>query len=211
VRFYAVVRAVLVTLARILFRLRVVGTERVPRAGPYIVAPTHRSGVDIPLAAAITRRRIRFLAKKEVLEGALSGPVLRALGGIPVARGSADRAALRACQEALATGEPIAVFPEGTRSFGSELTPLQDGAAYLALKMDVPIVPVGIGGSEQILPRGRVLPRPHRVVVVVGAPLRGTPHGPGHWRADVNELTARLREELQSCFTQAQEAAGRSR
>ena len=88
-----------------------------------------------------------------------------------VERGTADRAALRALEDALAAGEPVAVFPEGTRKSGPEIGELYAGAAYLAIKLGVPIVPVGIGGSEHILPKGKLFPRIHRVAVSVGHPI----------------------------------------
>ena len=88
-----------------------------------------------------------------------------------VERGTADRAALRVLEDALAAGSPVAVFPEGTRKSGPEIGELFAGAAFLAIKLGVPIVPVGIGGSEHILPKGKLFPRIHRVAVSVGQPI----------------------------------------
>src|SRR6202011_3747038 len=109
--------------------------------------------------------------KHELFTSRIGGALFPRLGGIAVARGTTDRAALRAADTVLADGDPLAVFPEGTRRRGPELGDLFHGAAYLALRRGVPIVPVGVGGSEEILPSGSVVPRPHRVVVVVGAPI----------------------------------------
>lgn len=80
--------------------------------------------------------------------------ILSSLGGFPVTRGTADLEALKRCLAVLALGEPIVMFPEGTRQFGPTIQPLFDGAAYLAIKAGVPIVPVGIGGTEAVMRKG---------------------------------------------------------
>ena len=206
--FWWVVRAVVLAVCRVAFRVRVVGRDHVPTAGAYILAPSHRSILDVPFTVFTTRRRICFLAKQELFQGRLGGAIFPTLGGIPVERGSTDRAALRAADGVLVAGEPLAIFPEGTRRRGGELGDLFHGCAYLALRRGVPIVPVGIGGSEEILPSGHVVPRPHRVVVVVGAPLVPPPDATARRRGDVAALTEQLRVALQGAFVEARERAG---
>jgi 1-acyl-sn-glycerol-3-phosphate acyltransferase len=125
-----------------------------------------------------------------------------------VERGTADRAALRALEAELARGEPVAVFPEGTRESGPRIAPLFDGAAYLAVKLGVPIVPVGVGGSEGILPKGKLFPRPRRVAVVVGKPIFPPALEGRARRAAATKLTAELAAELQRVFTDALLMAG---
>jgi 1-acyl-sn-glycerol-3-phosphate acyltransferase len=209
VTFYRVVRAVVLSVCKVLFRVRVIGREHVPKDGVYVVAPSHRSILDIPFAAFVTRRRIRFMAKKELFSTRLGGWLFSRLGGIPVDREATDRAALRVSVAALEDGEPLAIFPEGTRHHGPVLGDLFDGAAYLAAKLDVAIVPVGVGGSEKILASGKVLPRIHKVVVVVGEPVvPPTSSARRRPRSEVHALTEVLRERLQACFDEAQAAAG---
>jgi 1-acyl-sn-glycerol-3-phosphate acyltransferase len=160
--------------------------------------------MDIFFTGYITRRRIRFMAKQELFEKPFLAWLFTALGGFPVERGTADRAALRAAREVLEGGEPLAVFPEGTRRRGRDVVDLFDGAAYLASRTGVPIVPVGIGGSEQILASGRSLPRPHKVAIVVGDPI--DPPNAGGRRAprqEITNVTEKVRVELQSCFDEA--------
>ena len=206
--FYRFARAILLSICKVVFRVHVVGKARVPPKGAYIVAPSHRSGFDIPFAAFITRRSIRFLAKEELFANTGSERLFTALGAIRVERGTADRGALRALEGALAAGHPVAVFPEGTRRSGAEIGPLFDGAAYLAVKLGVPIVPVGIGGSEAILAKGKKLPRIRRVAVSVGRPLYPpTPEGRGR-RGAAAKLTAQLHDELQRAFDDAERLAG---
>ena len=206
--FWRVVRTIVVGVCTVIFRVRVIGRDRVPPSGAYVIAPSHRSILDVPFAAGITRRRIRFLAKQELFSGRVGGALFPRLGGIPVERGTTDRAALRACDAVLAEGDPLAIFPEGTRRRGPVLGDLFHGVAYLALKRGVPIVPVGVGGSEEILPSGRALPRPHRVVVVVGEPVVPDASMSARRRSDVAALTATLTARLQSCFDEARQRAG---
>jgi 1-acyl-sn-glycerol-3-phosphate acyltransferase len=165
--------------------------------------------MDIFFAAYITRRRIRFMAKQELFEKPFLAWLFTALGGFSVERGSADRAALRAAQAALEGGEPVAIFPEGTRRHGREIVELFDGGAYLATRLGVPIVPVGIGGSEQILASGKTLPRLHKVAIVVGDPIQPPDHGAGRVRRqEVTDVTEKVRVELQTCFDEALALAG---
>lgn len=207
--FYRVARVIVLSVCRVLFRVRVVGLEHVPRSGSYIVAPTHRSLLDIPFAAFATKRRIRFMAKEELFVKPWLARLLTALGGFPVSRGSADRTALRTAQEIIESGEPTALFPEGTRLHGREVGPLFDGAAYLAARSGVPVVPVGIGGSEQILSSGRVLPRLKRVAIVIGPPIHPpTRDGGAVKRAGVQAMTADLRTELQRLLDEAMQLGG---
>jgi 1-acyl-sn-glycerol-3-phosphate acyltransferase len=203
VGFYRFARTVVTGSCRLLFDVRVTGAERVPATGVYIVAPSHRSLFDIPIAAAITRRRIRFMAKESLFKTRFGASLFSALGAIRVERGTTDRGALRASQAALEAGEPLAIFPEGTRREGAVL-----GDPYVALKLGVPIVPVGIGGSEQILATQKMLPRLHKVRVVVGEPLRPDAAVGTVKRAEVKKLTEELRERLQQCFDEARAQAG---
>jgi 1-acyl-sn-glycerol-3-phosphate acyltransferase len=206
--FYRVVRAIVLTPFKLLFRVKVLGRANVPRGGAYIVAPSHRSIFDVPFTAYITRRRIRMMAKRELFSTAFGAWLFRRLGAIEVEREVTDRSALRASQQALTDGEPLAIFPEGTRRNGPTIDGLFDGVAYLALKSGVPIVPVGVGGTEAILPSGKVMPRLHKVAVVVGEPIVPPPAEGVRKRSEVASLTAELQARLQACFDEALAASG---
>jgi 1-acyl-sn-glycerol-3-phosphate acyltransferase len=207
--FYRFARAVLLGVSRVLFRIRIHGVEHVPTSGAFIVAPSHRSYLDTPFVSFITKRQIRFMAKEELFAKSATAKLFTALGGIPVKRGSASaRSAMKAVQVALAEGAPAAVFPEGTRSHGPEIAPLFDGTAYLAVKLGVPIVPVGIGGSEEILASGRKLPKLHRVAVHVGAPIYPPADASTRHRADLVALSDEVMKSLQAQFTAACDEVG---
>ena len=206
---YRVVRAVVAGVCKLLWRIKVLHPERVPGRGACVLAPSHRSILDTPFLACVTRRRIRFMGKAELWKYGWSGRFLSALGGFPVDRAGADRAAMRSAEAALAGGEPLGMFPEGTRRSGPVIEDLHHGVAFVAARRGVPIVPVGIGGSERILARGRKLPKLTRVVVVVGEPIHPPAREPGASvrRSDVAALTEELRVAVQALFDEAEALA----
>ncbi len=205
--FYRFAHAVVWGVCKVSFRLKIIGKAQVPKRGAFVAAPSHRSYVDTPFCAFITRRRIRFMGKQELFRNKFAAWLFGALGAFPVARGTVDRSALREARAGLERGEPLAIFPEGTRRTGPEIGELFEGAAYLATKAGVPIVPVGIGGSEEILARGAKFPRFKRVVVVVGEPMQ--PPARDASRVEIAALTERLQRELQALFDEAQALAHR--
>jgi 1-acyl-sn-glycerol-3-phosphate acyltransferase len=192
-----------VGLAYLLFGVQVRGRERVPTTGVYVVAPSHRSLLDIPFAATVTRRRLRFMAKKELFASGFGHWVFTQLGAVAVDREGNDRAALKAIEAALHDGEPVVIFPEGTRREGAELGPLASGTTYMALKAGASIVPVGIGGSEHPVVRRRGLPWWSRVTVVVGEPIAVEPVTGTVKRSTITALDDVLRTRLQECFDEA--------
>ncbi len=208
--FYAIVRGALLGLCRIWFRVSAKGREHVPAEGAFILAPVHRSNLDFALVLICTRRRMRYLAKDSLWKGGgFWAKVFTALGGIPVARGTADREAMRTCIDVLDAGEPLVMFPEGTRQFGPVVQELFDGPAYVQSKTGVPIIPVGIGGSESAMPKGAKFIKPKKAAVVVGPALAPSDAvGPKAKRAAVHARTAELHRELQALFDEAQRTAG---
>ena len=202
---YAVVRGFLVGFSRLVWRLRVEGLEHVPRTGPFILAAVHRSNIDTPLVAAVTRRRLRYMGKKEMWKFKPAGWLYTALGGFPVTRGTADREAMRRCVEVLQGGEPLVIFPEGSRRTGPVIGEIFEGAAYLATKTGAPILPVGIGGSGAAMPIGARFIKPVKVHLVIGPPLGPEPAPGGKVpRRAVRQLNERLRAELQRLFDEAE-------
>ncbi|MBV8958974.1 MAG: 1-acyl-sn-glycerol-3-phosphate acyltransferase [Actinobacteria bacterium] len=203
--FYRGVRFILHAFSKLFWRLSIEGRENLPKHGAYVLAPVHRSNVDTVLACTITTRRMHFMGKASMWKYGF-GVLWNALGAYPVHRGSADREALRKTADMIATGEPVVIFPEGTRQSGPEVQPLFDGAAYVAAKTGVPIVPVGIGGSEKAMPKGSKFIHPTKVHIVVGAPIDPprAEEGKRTSRRAVHELTEQLHTEIQKLFDQAQ-------
>ena len=211
--FYRFARFLTVTVfCGVWLRTTYEGRENVPARGPYIVAPVHRSNIDTLLVGGLTRRRLRYMGKDSLWKTRFFGALFSALGAFPVHRGSADREALRLSLQVLQGGEPLVLFPEGTRQSGPVVQPLFEGAAYLATRARVPIIPVGIGGSEAAMPKGSKMIRPVKVHVVVGRPIEPLLPEEGRRvpRAAVHDLTESLHGELQQLFDRAQARAGRA-
>ena len=125
--------------------MTVVGRDRLPTVGPFILSPSHRSNVDFLVTGAAIPRVMRFMAKDSLWSNDRFGRFLVHMGAFPVNRGRADRRALRNCAEALAHGDPVVMYPEGRRKSGQVIEDLQEGPAWVACRARVPIVPVGLG------------------------------------------------------------------
>jgi 1-acyl-sn-glycerol-3-phosphate acyltransferase len=157
-------------------RVRIDGTRDLPLTGPLIVAPNHLSNADPPLVAGwlapALGRRPRFLAKEQIFVG----PVARFLdwqGAVRVKAGGSDADAYRVCRRLLEAGEALIIFPEGTRSSDGALGRALPGVALLATRTGVPVLPVGISGSDRFLGRGARFPRiGARITVRVGRPFQ---------------------------------------
>jgi 1-acyl-sn-glycerol-3-phosphate acyltransferase len=211
--WYAVARIILTGSCRLVWGVRITGRERLPATGAYIIAPNHRSFIDTFLCGFVTPRPLRYMAKSGLWRWRWSARLVESLGGIPVHRGLPDREAIRICEEALRGGQPVVLFPEGTRRDGPTLHPLLDGPAFIAARTGVPIVPVGVGGSEWALPRGAKMIKRVQIDMVVGEPLSAPQPAPGSTRVSrraVREATDTLAKELQQLYDEALDRAGRT-
>ncbi|MBM3450702.1 MAG: 1-acyl-sn-glycerol-3-phosphate acyltransferase [Armatimonadetes bacterium] len=169
---YPIVKLGLTALLRAVFRMRVTGREHEPRDGPFIVVANHWSYIDPPAMGCAVRRRLAFMAKAELFRPGILNWFMRSMGSFPVRRGESDRAAIRAALEVVARSGALAMFPEGTRNPRGALMPAQPGAAFLALRAGVPILPMGIRGTLEAFPKGAKLPRPRPIQVRIGPPIR---------------------------------------
>jgi 1-acyl-sn-glycerol-3-phosphate acyltransferase len=187
-RLYRFLQLTVGTAVRLLWRLRVEGAERMPEGGVVLVS-NHESVLDPLILGAAFRRQLRFLAKEELWQSRLVGRILETCGTIRVARGRGDRGAVAAGALALAAGDVVAVFPQGT-ALPYRSRPWLRGAARLALTTGTPVLPVAIVNSERAIRPGKLKIGFPRVLVFVGQPLevdRGRPTV-----AVARDLTARF-------------------
>lgn len=168
--WYRVARGVVGVLLRILARLRVEGRENIPRHGPFILVTNHLHWLDSPVVAVVFPYRTYVFAGEKWEKHWLLGPFFHSLGAIFVRRGEVDRQALRQALDLLQGGGVLGMAPEGTRSKTGGLQPGRTGAAYLAYRAGVPILPVASTGQEKVFPALRRLRRA-TVRVVIGAPF----------------------------------------
>ncbi|HUY22161.1 MAG TPA: HAD-IB family hydrolase [Acidimicrobiales bacterium] len=165
-------------------RFDIDGVTRIPTRGPVILAANHRSYFDVvalAIVAARLGRPVRFLAKRELFDAPVVGQIARALGGIPVDRGSRSDAPLREARRALEAGEVVVILPQGTiprgRKFFDTVLHGKSGTARLAAMTGAPVIPIGVWGTEAVWPRSARVPdvgnllHPPPVRVRVGKPV----------------------------------------
>ena len=195
--FYRFSRRVCIIVCRLFFRLRTWDLENAPLAGGAILASNHQCYLDPPLATCLIRRQCHYLARSSLFGFAPFRWLIIRLGAVPLERGESDSAGLRRAVEMLRSGKLLMLFPEGTRTRDGALGQIQPGAAVIALRAGVPVVPVFIHGAFDCWPRTRRLPRPGRVGVFYGRPIAAPADPAGGHRAQVRELAARIRSALE--------------
>jgi len=209
--FYQATRVVFMSFFAVWLRLSIDGEEHVPDTGGFILAAGgHRSILDTPIVARTSRRIFRYMGAEKYFQVPVLSWFLRSVGGFPIQRDATDRDALRLSQDVLASGEPLVIYPEGTRFSGPEVQPLQQGAVFLACRAQVPIVPVGLGGAERAWPKGGRFIRPRKVALVVGEPMMPpvAEDGKRVKRSAMKAFNDELHERLQELFDEAQTRAG---
>nr|MBF0221072.1 1-acyl-sn-glycerol-3-phosphate acyltransferase [Desulfobulbaceae bacterium] len=174
--------------------VNVKGGQQLNPKTPYIFAANHLSQFDIFALQGYLTMDFRWLAKKELFDIPVFGAAMRMVGYIPVDR-SRGRKALVSLNEAanrVAAGTSVVIFPEGTRSKDGKLHSFKSGAMVLAIKAGVPIVPVAIKGTYEVLPKGKLLARSGHVELTLGNPIETK----GLKSADKQELATKLEQEV---------------
>lgn len=166
---YAATRALIRFLFWLFTDMEVDGLEHVPGEGPVLLVCNHVNLMDPVVPIGVLKRRVSFMAKEEIFQWPIMGPWFKALDLVPVARGSiASRRAIQRAEELLARGWVVGVYPEGTRSRQPGMGPAFHGAALLAMRTGVPILPVAITGTHMVLPEGKSWPQRNPVAVRFG-------------------------------------------
>ena len=156
---------------RLGFGLRVDGREHEPAHGAVLAICNHVSAVDPPIAGCALHRQARYMAKQELLDTPVLGWLLWSIGVYPVRRGEPDRRAIRTTIDCLTRGDLVVMFPEGTRSPDGRLMRAEPGAALVALRVGVPVLPMAVIGSQHAMAKGAKFPRRAQVTVRIGPVL----------------------------------------
>ena len=185
-------------LYRLLFRWTVVGTENVPSSGSLLVVANHMHLADPILLMLSLPRWVTFMAKVELFQNRALGQLLRDAGMFPVARGGdvqQKRDVLRQAEELLVNGHVLAIFPEGSRSRSGTLQEGKGGAAILAIRAGVPILPMAIDGTEKLHGVGWLFRRP-RITVTIGPAFRLQSEGERLPRSELSRLTTEIMRHI---------------
>jgi 1-acyl-sn-glycerol-3-phosphate acyltransferase len=170
-----ILRVTISPMLMAMYRVRVLGEENLPADGGYVLAGNHVSYLDPMLLWCATRRPTHFMARADLFSKSFLGWLLPRVWTLPITRDSADRTAIVRATNLLKAGEVVGIFPEGTRQVAGALeagtSEPHAGVAFIALRAGVPVVPVGISGTEHALPRGAKIPRFPRVTVRFGQPV----------------------------------------
>jgi len=203
--WYRAARGVVRVTIRVWFRPHVLGRDRVPLDGPVILAPVHRSFVDFAFSALVTDRKLYFMAKADLWRSRPLGWLLDRLGVFPVNRDAADRASVRMAEAVLRQGQLLVLFPEGARREGERVAEVMEGAAFLAARTGATVVPLGIGGSDEAMPKGTTVPRRVPVSLVVGEPIPPPPRTASGRipRSSVHRMSDAVRAGIQSAYDAA--------
>ncbi|MBQ4265885.1 MAG: 1-acyl-sn-glycerol-3-phosphate acyltransferase [Clostridia bacterium] len=161
--FYQLAVNLFAVVTKLLFFVRIEGKENLPQ-GACVIMGNHKAWIDPFLLAMCARdREIRFMGKKELWGNKVFAWIAKQVRGVPVDRGNADMASIRMSMTVLKAGHTLGIFPEGTRTKGDGMMPLQGGASLLALRSKCAVVPVYIDGDYRLF---------RRVTVRVGAPVQ---------------------------------------
>ena len=174
--------------------LRVEGLEHVPCRGPIILAPNHRSLLDPWLMCAACPNPLRSLAAEDLFQVPGLGWFLRAMGAFPLRRGQADSEAMARALGLLEQKATLMIFPEGRISPDGEPLPWLPGVAWISLRSQVPVIPVQIAGSREVLPLGRFWPRRGVMSVRFLPPLVPPPLERRNLRKQVESWLQRLKD-----------------
>jgi 1-acyl-sn-glycerol-3-phosphate acyltransferase len=187
---YEALRWAAIVIFSIAGRVHLRGRQNVPTKGPYIIASNHLSWTDIPLVPAYLPGKVIYMAKEEAFLSKI-GWLVRFLGAFPVKRGEGDRQAIRAADEQLKKGNVLVIFPEGTRSKTRTLAKAHAGLGMIALRSGVPVIPVAISGSENMLKKFGA-----QITISYGEPIILKPKGAKITREDIDNATEEVMHKI---------------
>jgi 1-acyl-sn-glycerol-3-phosphate acyltransferase len=186
------------------FSLRCTGRENIPASGPVLVCSNHQSTFDPVLVGLCSDRRMNYLARESLFRIPGFRRLIAYYDAIPIDREGTGLAGIKETLRRLKRGEMVLIFPEGSRTWDGELAPLKPGCLTLARRANAAILPVGIDGAFDVLPRHRTWPRVAKMAVDLGAPILPTE------AAALNDeaLLAELTQRMEACHRRARTLRG---
>lgn len=179
------------------------GAERLPRSGGLILA-NHQSFLDPLLIGVGLDRPVSYLARKSLFRVPVIGWILRNTYVMPINRDTAGTESIREGVRRMEHGFLVGIFPEGTRTHDGSIGVMKPGFISLVRRAQLPVVPVGISGAHEVMPRGKIVPRARSIRIVFGEPLCGDELKRLCQRGNEEEFVARVRERIQECVDEAE-------
>ena len=169
--FYIIIKSFSLIIFKLIFRLRIIGSENIPKTGPFVIVANHSSLLDGFVLVSSVKPKITFMSAAHLFKMPFVGNVLRGVGAIPVQGKGSDIKLIKEAMKVLQAGGVLGIFPEGRIVSKKDGFSAKAGAAYLAIKADVPIVPMAIKGADKALPLGAKFPKLKKIEVKIGKPI----------------------------------------
>ena len=179
-------------LARIYFRLRIEGQDRIPLKGGVLFAANHASYLDIPLLGCGVRRRLWYMGRRDLFPMPGMKRLFRALGWIPIRSDRLDRQGFESATDLIRSGKAVVIFPEGGRTVTGQLRHGKPGVGIIVAQTRCPVVPVHIDGTFEAMPPGRSWPRPCRVTLRFGEAMEFADIAEGSEKIFYHEVSRRV-------------------
>jgi 1-acyl-sn-glycerol-3-phosphate acyltransferase len=171
---YIIIKSFSLIIFKLIFRLKIIGSENIPKTGPFIIVANHSSLLDGFVLVSFVRLKITFMSAAYLFKMPFVGYILQGVGAIPVQGKGKDIKLIKEAMKVLQAGGVLGIFPEGRITNQKDDFSAKAGAAYLAVKADVPIIPMAIKGAGKALPVGAKFPKLNKIEVKIGKPISGS-------------------------------------
>lgn len=168
---YIIIKNFSLIIFKLIFRLKIIGSENIPKTGPFVIVANHSSLLDGFVLVSSVKSKVTFMSAAYLFKMPFVGNVLRGVGAIPVQGKGSDIKLIKEAIKVLQAGGVLGIFPEGRITNEEDDFSAKAGAAYLAIKADVPIIPMAIKGANKVLPLGAKFPKLKKIEVKIGKPI----------------------------------------
>ncbi|MDD5014204.1 MAG: lysophospholipid acyltransferase family protein [Atribacterota bacterium] len=168
---YIIIKSLSLIIFKLVFRLKIIGSENIPKTGPFVIVANHSSLLDGFIVVSSVKSKVTFMSAAYLFKIPFVGNILRGVGAIPVQGKGSDIKLIKEAMKVLRAGGVLGIFPEGRITNGEDDFSAKAGAAYLAVKADVPIIPMAIRGTNKVLPLGAKFPKLNKIEVKIGKPI----------------------------------------
>lgn len=192
-------------LAHLILRPTILGKNNIPKTGRLIVAPTHRSMLDIPCGGCITWQPMRWMVKEELVSNKFGKYYFETCGSFGVDKNATDPAAVKRAISVLNDEDKLLIFPEGRRNKFDNIGELLGGVGFIAAKTNTPVVPVAIYGVDKAFDLKNFIPRKSKIYILIGEPITSHIGKEGKTSVIASELTKELHDKMFDLYEQCKE------